>query len=597
MSRSRQISVCLAGFLALATALATTPLAQEPPTAWVRLHHPHAATVRAELVAGGFDVPCGCRHGDHVDVIVTPMELDALARFGGQLQVVRGFNTDLPPDTRYKTDVEVVQMLQAWAAANPTFCRAVDLSAEVGAPKTVGNRSIWALKISDNPNLDEDEEAVLIYANEHCRELLAIEVALGAIQRIVDGYVANDPTMRQIVDTKEIWVIPNANPDGLAYVWSTNENWRKNRRQITSTTYGVDLNRNFGPGWSSSCAGSTRASSSTYKGPSPFSENETQAITELHKREHFQKVCNHHNYGREVLNPLVCTKATVPSAIYQFWSALDSTMAAQMTYATRDASAEGEGYQWCAWHNGAYAMLVESGTAFQPSWTTVAPEVQRVWPGILWLLQRPVPLTGNVTNRYTGAPVVADVAIQGFVFTGGQRHFSEPKHGRYHYWAPNGTYSVTFTAPGYQPKTVTGVQVTSTGTELDVQLEPSAQIAITGSGKIGTAVTLGLSAPGMANKAYGMHAALGTSPPIDLGQGVVIPLALDFLFLLSPQLPWFANFYGVLDGSAQATATANLPLQPAFVGLRLHHAFVTFDPSSPTGFGHVSAPADYTIQP
>jgi len=39
------------------------------------------------------------------------------------------------------------------------------------------------------------------------------------------------------------------NPDGLAYTWSTDNMWRKNRNRNPGGSYGVDLNRNYPIGW------------------------------------------------------------------------------------------------------------------------------------------------------------------------------------------------------------------------------------------------------------------------------------------------------------------------------------------------------------
>jgi len=564
--------------------------------AWVKVYHADAPALGDALEKAGFDV---VRHAhgplrNSVEVIVTPPELYALTRRGLAVEILVGFGVDAPPDARYKTDVEVMQILQGHAKNYPNIARFADLNQELGLPRTVENRSLYGLKISDNPLADEDEEAVLIYACEHARELLCIEVVLYAIDELLKGYTT-DPQIKAWIDTKEIWFVPNLNPDGLAYVWSTDNMWRKNRRPFGSD-YGVDINRNAGMGWSSSCSGSTLPRSSTYKGPAPFSEIETQVLRDLHKREHFAKVCSNHNSGREVLYPLLCSTGGVPAVLYSYLQGIDVTMAKTISYANRNPSAEGECYQWCFQWNGAFSMLIESGTAFQPAWSAVDPEVKRVWPGIKWLLDFKTPLSGHVTNRYTGGPIRADIAVQGLNYGNGETRFSDPTYGRYHYYLPDGSYNLTFTADGYRAKQVNNVQVNAAGAVLDVQMEPSATITITGTPSIGNTLKLELSDPGMANKTYAMHAALTTKPPIDLGHGDLLPLGPDFLFFVSPFLPnIFQNYYGTLNGQAQSTAQAVLPAVPAFVGLTIHQAFASIDPSAPNSIGHVSGPASFTI--
>jgi len=591
MNRSLGLLLVLAATVFLAAGVS----AQEQK-AWVKVYHPDSVALGAALEKAGFDV---VRHGHgplqgSVEVIVTPPELQTLLTHGLSVEILRGFGEDAPPDARYKTDVEVMQILQNHAKNYPTIARFADLNQELGLPRTVENRSLYGLKISDNPLKDEDEEAVLIYACEHARELLCIEVVLYAIDQLLQGY-SKDPQIKAWIDSKEIWFVPNVNPDGLAYVWSTDNMWRKNRRPFGSY-YGVDLNRNGGMGWSSRCSGSTSPGSSTYKGPSAFSEIEAQVIRDLHKREHFAKVCSNHNSGREVLYPLLCSAGGVPAVLYSYLQGLDQSMAAAMSYANRNPSAEGEIYQWCFQWNGAFSMLIESGTAFQPAWSSVDPEVKRVWPGLKWFLDFKVPLSGHVTNRYTGGPVRADIAVQGYSYGNGETRFSDPGYGRYHYFLPDGSYSLTFTADGYRAKVVNNVQVTAAGTVLDVQMEPSATITITGTPRVGNTLALALSDPGMANKAYAMHAALTTQPPIDLGHGDLLPLGPDFLFFLSPYLSnIFKGYYGFLNGLAQGSAQVILPANAAFVGLTIHQAFASIDPAAPNHIGHISAPASFTI--
>ena len=578
--------------------LGATTVAQESERAWIRIHHSNLPVLEKSLIQAGYDVfRQGRQTRESLDAIVTLAELEALYRTGARIEVLVGFGMDAPPDANYKTDVEVMQILQTHAKNYPGITRFVDLNADLNLPKTAENRSVYALKISDNPQKDEDEEAILIYANEHCRELVAIEVALYAIDQLLKGYNA-DPQIKSWIDSKEIWFIPNNNPDGLAYVWSTDNMWRKNRRHISGSYYGVDLNRNFDMGWHSSCAGSTRASSSTYKGPSPFSEIEDQVIRDLHKREHFAKVLSNHNSGQEVLFPLVCSVGGIPAVLNTYLKGLDSTLASAMSYRTRNASAEGEGYQWVFKWNGAFSTLIEDATAFQPSWSSVDPEVKRVFPGFKWLINLKIPLSGHVTSKYTGGPVRADIAVQGYTYGNGETRFSEAKYGRYHYFMPDGSYNLTFTADGYKPRVVNNVSVSQSGTVLDVQMEPSAYITISGTPKIGNTLTLALNDPGVANEVYVMRAALTTSPPIDLGYGDFIPLGPDFLFFISPFLPGiFKDFTGTLDASGKATASVVIPAETGLAGLTVYQAFVSIDTTQPNAIGHVSAPAGFKITP
>ena len=77
-------------------------------------------------------------------------------------------------------------------------------------------RELWAVKISDNVGVDEGEPEVLLSAGQHAREHLTIEMALYLIDELTSRY-ATDPRIKGIVDSREIWIIPNVNPDGSEY--------------------------------------------------------------------------------------------------------------------------------------------------------------------------------------------------------------------------------------------------------------------------------------------------------------------------------------------------------------------------------------------
>ncbi|MFT7665417.1 MAG: hypothetical protein ACI87A_003655, partial [Planctomycetota bacterium] len=71
----------------------------------------------------------------------------------------------------------------------------------------------------------------------------------------------------------------------------------------------------------------------------------------------------------------------------------------------------------------------------------------------------------------------------------------------------------------------------------------------------------------------------GTSPGLDFGGGVVLPLNFDVytnLTLKSPGLGIFGNFRGTLDGAGHAVATFSLPavMDPSLVGVTINHAYL-----------------------
>ena len=116
--------------------------------------------------------------------------------------------------------------------------------------------------------------------------------------------------LTKLVDTRELWFILIANPDGYDFTFTPeNRLWRKNLRdndgdgQITAID-GVDPNRNFPTRWSYDDEGSnSELSSETYHGTGPASEPETKAFLSLMNRVHFTSNKNDHTFGRLLLWP------------------------------------------------------------------------------------------------------------------------------------------------------------------------------------------------------------------------------------------------------------------------------------------------------
>jgi len=146
-------------------------------------------------------------------------------------------------------------------------------------------RTIWALKISDNPDVDEDEPVAYYDALHHAREPLSMAVTINYMFWLLENY-DTDPNVEYIINNRELYFVPIVNPDGYVYNQTTNPNggglWRKNRRDNGDGTFGVDLNRNYSHAYDfdSNCS-SNSTNSNTYSGPNAFSEPETEAVRDL----------------------------------------------------------------------------------------------------------------------------------------------------------------------------------------------------------------------------------------------------------------------------------------------------------------------------
>lgn len=176
---------------------------------------------------------------------------------------------------------------------------------------TAGGNNIWCIKISDNAATDEpNEPEVLFIGLQHAREAIGGSSMIFLMQYLCERY-ALDSRIKNLVDNREIYIIPCMNPDGWEYNRSTNSGggglWRKNRKVIAtspSTQYGVDLNRNWLVDWAdcppadASCGdGSPTSSNETYWGSAAFSELETQAVRNFVKTRNFVAMIDQHAYG------------------------------------------------------------------------------------------------------------------------------------------------------------------------------------------------------------------------------------------------------------------------------------------------------------
>ncbi|MCU0364893.1 MAG: M14 family metallopeptidase, partial [Ignavibacteriaceae bacterium] len=171
---------------------------------------------------------------------------------------------------------------------------------------SIENRQIYAVKISDNPNVNESEPQVHMNALIHAREPQAMMTIMYYMYYLLENY-GTDPEVTYLVNNREIYFIPCINVDGYEYNRINNPGgggmWRKNRRN-NGGSYGVDLNRNFGYMWGYDDIGSSGTpSSETYRGPSAFSEPESQAIRNYTNSKNFKTALNYHTSGNYLLYP------------------------------------------------------------------------------------------------------------------------------------------------------------------------------------------------------------------------------------------------------------------------------------------------------
>jgi carboxypeptidase T len=289
--RGRLATLCAVALAGLLTATAPGPVAARPDPAApaevvgayqvsdvrtpARLHALRAAGVTVETVEHGV-----------ADIVATPAEVRALRRLGLRVEAVPaeppagrasgdvGVLGFPPADSRYHDYAELTAEVNAVVAAHPGIARRFSLGT------SFQGRDLIGVKISDNVAADESEPEVLFTHHQHAREHLTVEMAVYLLHLFTDDY-GTDARLTGIVNSREIWILPDVNPDGGEYdiATGTYRSWRKNRQPNSGTSaIGTDLNRNWPFRWGC-CGGSSGSpSSGTYRGSAPLSTPEANKI-------------------------------------------------------------------------------------------------------------------------------------------------------------------------------------------------------------------------------------------------------------------------------------------------------------------------------
>ena len=166
-------------------------------------------------------------------VYVNPAEVEALAQYGLaaipipnlSLRAFKQYGPGSGAPNAWPSFNQFVLRMQGLAATHPDLVRMVSIG------KSVNNRDLWCLKITDNPDLEENEPEFRYVSTMHGNEPVGIEMTLRLGELLLSSY-GTDPILTNLVNEEEIWLCPIYNPDG--YVAGSRGN-----------AHGVDLNRNY----------------------------------------------------------------------------------------------------------------------------------------------------------------------------------------------------------------------------------------------------------------------------------------------------------------------------------------------------------------
>lgn len=239
---------------------------------------------------------------DYVIVLARPSEKAVLEKTG---KVITSFPLsadllDFPEkDSRFHNYQEVIAAIDVLKNKNKDLVQVESIG------KSVEGRDIINIKLSANHENELNQPAIIFMGTHHAREHVSTEIPLMLAEYLVDQYTSGNKAIQQLLQSRIVYIIPMVNPDGVEWDISTGtyKMWRKNRMKNADGTFGVDLNRNYGYMWGGE-GSSASPQSDIYRGPTPFSEPETQAIKAfIENRTNITTLLTFHTFSKLILYP------------------------------------------------------------------------------------------------------------------------------------------------------------------------------------------------------------------------------------------------------------------------------------------------------
>jgi PKD repeat protein len=373
----------------------------------------------------------------------------------------------------YPTYAAYEAMMYQFATDHPSMCQIYNI-------KTLASgRKLLVAKISHNVTSHENEPRFLYTSTIHGNETSGYIHMLHLIDTLLNNYGTN-ARITYILDNTELWINPLANPDGTYDASGGSSISGATRGNIN----GVDMNRNY---------------PDILDGPHPDGEvwqPETEAFMGFADSMNFVMAANFHE-GAEVCNYPWDSWASADNthADDNWWQLVshqfaDSAQAFGPSGFFTDVTSNGitEGGDWYIITGGRQDYMnyfqhcreetIEISGAQSPSGSSLP----ALWEGCRrslfnYIEQSLKGIRGVVTDSCTGQGIRANVFINGHDVDSSNIYSTLPV-GNYHRPIYSGTYNLTFSAPGYQSRTINNINVTNGNTVIrNVQLKPVAPVA------------------------------------------------------------------------------------------------------------------------
>ena len=411
MGARRRVREIVTGLVAVAVLLAVPGAAgAAQPAASERSYRVEGVADRAARSAvAGTGAAVELVQRSAMVVTATPSEVTRIRRLGHRVTLLGparapapgGAEAFPPADSGYHDYAEMSAEVAAVAGAYPALVRRFSIG------RSHQGRELWAAKVSDNAGADEAEPEALFTCGQHAREHLTIEMCLYLLDELTSAY-GSDSAVTTTVNTREVYLVFNLNPDGSEYDIATGSyrSWRKNRQPNQgSSAVGTDLNRNWGYRWGCCGGSSGNPSSSTYRGPSAFSAPETRAVRDFVASrvvggvQQLRAAIDFHTYSELVLWPYGYTYTNVTTGMnadqYNTFATMGRAMAATNGYTPEQSSdlyiADGILPDWAWGTHRIFAFTFEmyprsSPPGFYPPDEVIDRETSRNRAAVLYLL-------------------------------------------------------------------------------------------------------------------------------------------------------------------------------------------------------------------
>ena len=186
----------------------------------------------------------------------------------------------IPGYSCYETVEETFAAAQQLVTTYPQYATFQSIGPAWAKSKGRDGFDVFVLKITKN-NGKTDKPKLLINSAIHAREYTTAATALQFARELLNS-TGKDADVDWMLEQNEVHLVLHTNPEGRK-IAETGVSWRKNinDQQCASSTYGVDLNRNFSFGWNNvpnDGGSSSNSCNITYRGLTAGSEPEVKAL-------------------------------------------------------------------------------------------------------------------------------------------------------------------------------------------------------------------------------------------------------------------------------------------------------------------------------